>query len=258
MQATFDTPRVVAQAAPRPIPSFGWRSLAQGSAALATVLLFVAAVLLQDREALGLAVASMVGVGLLRWRDGLLGAVILAGIFTATLGFMLPGAVLNLAHGQSVLAYVLPLSLSAVSASGLCAAVAATVTRHRPLAGTAVAPQIAALALGVYAVALVGGVLASREHLQPVSASQLTISAKTNAFSTTTLVAQHGRLSVSFANQDLFWHTFTIDALGVDLRVPVNGEDAVSFEAAPGTYDFYCAIPGHATLMGMRGVLIVE
>jgi uncharacterized cupredoxin-like copper-binding protein len=31
---------------------------------------------------------------------------------------------------------------------------------------------------------------------------------------------------------------------------------SASFEAKPGTYEFYCRIPGHATL-GMRGTLTV-
>jgi plastocyanin len=42
----------------------------------------------------------------------------------------------------------------------------------------------------------------------------------------------------------------------VDVRSPVGRLRAVTFEAKPGTYTYYCRIPGHATL-GMRGTLRV-
>ena len=38
---------------------------------------------------------------------------------------------------------------------------------------------------------------------------------------------------------------------------PVNGEQSVTFSAPPGTYAFYCAIPGHESI-GMRGTLTVH
>jgi plastocyanin len=39
--------------------------------------------------------------------------------------------------------------------------------------------------------------------------------------------------------------------------VPVGGERQVSFTAPPGTYEFYCSVPTHASI-GMRGTLIVR
>jgi plastocyanin len=76
-------------------------------------------------------------------------------------------------------------------------------------------------------------------------------------FSSTALSATSGQITVAMANHDLFWHTFTVDALGVDLKVPVGGEQTVTFNAPPGTYTFYCAVPGH-DLAGMRGTLVVR
>jgi plastocyanin len=64
-------------------------------------------------------------------------------------------------------------------------------------------------------------------------------------------------VTVSLANHDLFWHTFTIERLGVNLDVPVGGTRTVTFTAAAGTYKFICTIPGHAAA-GMRGTLIVR
>ena len=64
-------------------------------------------------------------------------------------------------------------------------------------------------------------------------------------------------MTVSLANHDLFWHTFTIERLGVNLDVPVGGSRSVTFTAALGTYTFICRIPGHAAA-GMRGTLTVR
>jgi plastocyanin len=65
-----------------------------------------------------------------------------------------------------------------------------------------------------------------------------------------------GKVTVAVRNRDLFWHTFTIDALKVDVRAPVGNLRSVTFEAKPATYTYYCRIPAHATL-GMRGTLRV-
>ena len=56
------------------------------------------------------------------------------------------------------------------------------------------------------------------------------------------------------ADRDGTRHTFTIDELGVDLSIPPESGQRVSFTAAPGTYRFYCR--PHAP--GMEGVLVVS
>ena len=76
------------------------------------------------------------------------------------------------------------------------------------------------------------------------------------AFVPDTLRTGGGQVTVAVRNRDLFWHTFTIDRLGVDVGVSVVGLRTASFEAEPGTYSYYCRIPGHAAL-GMRGTLTV-
>lgn len=52
-----------------------------------------------------------------------------------------------------------------------------------------------------------------------------------------------GEVTVGLANQDLFWHTFTIEELGVDLPVPVGASLTVTFDASPGNYRFICPDP---------------
>lgn len=52
-------------------------------------------------------------------------------------------------------------------------------------------------------------------------------------------------------------HTFTIDELGVD-ETTSTGSTTVTFTPdTPGTYTFYCAIPGHRS-QGQEGTLIVK
>ena len=76
------------------------------------------------------------------------------------------------------------------------------------------------------------------------------------AYSTDNLVAESGAVNIRLANHDLFWHTLTIDELNVDLSVLVGSEREAGSPAPPGTYTYYCAIPGHE-LLGMLGTLTI-
>jgi plastocyanin len=231
--------------------SFRWHSLRWWCGALAAAALAGTGVLLGEREAAGLAALAGVGMLFARFR---VAVIALAGIFVATLVFMLPGAAVNLVHGQGLMAYFVPLTLSAVSIAGLIGAVGSLV---KPTGRSRAAFWVVVAVTSVYSVALFGGAVVSQARTVARLPNELTVSVRTNAFSTTTLTAERGRVTIRFANNDLFWHTFTSDALGVNLRVPVNAAEEISFDAAPGTYDFYCAIPGHA-LIGMRGTLVIR
>jgi uncharacterized cupredoxin-like copper-binding protein len=57
-------------------------------------------------------------------------------------------------------------------------------------------------------------------------------------------------------NLDAFDHDFTIDELDVQLLMGANETVEGTFEARPGTYTFYCSIPGHREA-GMEGTLTV-
>ncbi|MDQ4076709.1 MAG: cupredoxin domain-containing protein [Chloroflexota bacterium] len=53
-------------------------------------------------------------------------------------------------------------------------------------------------------------------------------------------------------------HSFDIDELNVHVPIPVGGSSLALFKATePGTYSYYCQIPGHREL-GMEGTLVVE
>jgi plastocyanin len=82
-----------------------------------------------------------------------------------------------------------------------------------------------------------------------------TIVTKDTKFGPAVIKVATGRVSVFMANEDLFWHTFTIRKLHVNLDVPVGGHRRVAFNAPPGTYEFVCLIHEQA---GMKGTLIVR
>jgi hypothetical protein len=66
----------------------------------------------------------------------------------------------------------------------------------------------------------------------------VTIESANAAFSTASLAAPASQVTVVLTNHDLFWHTFTIDELDVDLEAPLGGTREATFTAPPGTYRF--------------------
>ena len=67
------------------------------------------------------------------------------------------------------------------------------------------------------------------------------VSAKDFEFEQDQIEADGPEVVIFFTNPDPSLHTFTIDALEVDLAVPPGKAKRVAFQADPGTYDFYCA-----------------
>jgi plastocyanin len=85
----------------------------------------------------------------------------------------------------------------------------------------------------------------------------VTIETRNAAYSTSSLAAPSGQVTVVLTNHDLFWHTFTVDELHVDVEAPLGGAREATFTAAPGSYRFYCRVPAHAAA-GMRGTLTIR
>lgn len=52
-------------------------------------------------------------------------------------------------------------------------------------------------------------------------------------------------------------HDFSIDALNITVSLPPGETKEVTINAAPGTYEFYCNVPGHKEA-GMVGTLVVR
>lgn len=234
----------------------GWRWLLVTAGIVEAALLAAAGAVLGDLEALAMAVVLALSLGLLRVGRGTIGTVVLALLSTNTLGWMALGAVSNLLAGQGLVELALPAALTTSSAAALVAAVGHLVTRDRPSGGTGRGPRLVGLsAVALFLVAMVVGVLSPEPEV--VEGDAVTVVSENAAFSTDSLSVPAGTVTVALENRDLFWHTFTIDELGIDIAAPVGAARTGSFEAAPGTYRFYCRIPGH-TQAGMVGTLTVE
>ena len=235
----------------------GWRRMAVVAALANAVVLFGYGLTRGDREALGFAVVMLVGVGLLRVGTGLLGLLVLAALFVNVQFWMFPAANGNATYRVGLVDLLIPASLVAFSLAGFIGAVAGLVHLSDPAAGRGAAAPTGIVAV-VFIFTSLGLVWAMTDaEVQVVPEGALEVETTNVAFVPEALRASGGEVTVAVRNRDLFWHTFTIDALGVDIRAPVGRLRTATFEAQPGTYSYYCRIPGHETL-GMRGTLTVR
>jgi uncharacterized cupredoxin-like copper-binding protein len=96
--------------------------------------------------------------------------------------------------------------------------------------------------------------------LSPESLAALPgLTAKDFLFEQPSLTAKVGEtVMLRLDNADTSIHHFDIDAFDVHVPMP-SGESAFALfkPTAPGTYTFYCGVPGH-TEAGMKGTLMVE
>jgi plastocyanin len=81
------------------------------------------------------------------------------------------------------------------------------------------------------------------------------------AYDKTELTSKPGKVTIDFTNPASLEHDVAIEAEdGKELaasEVIANGETSVSTELAPGTYQYFCTVPGHREA-GMEGKLTVE
>lgn len=220
------------------------------ASAWAALLMIGVGIALTDPEAIAIGVGLAGGAVLLRWRKGLLGRLIVLVLFADVLLFMAPAAVANIANGEGLMAVVPPVALAVVALLGL---VATLVSWFAPdgRAGRLVAP-----ALVVIVVASVVSQLGVFGDPVELRAGDVHLEMKAAEFARERIEVDTGQVSVVADNADLFWHTFTIDELDVDVRIPVQARRRVTFDVAPGTYTYYCAVPGHESRM--KGKLVVS
>lgn len=80
------------------------------------------------------------------------------------------------------------------------------------------------------------------------------------AFDQTELTAKAGKVTIDFTNPSPIPHNVVIEQNGEELAgfEPIaEGEKSETADLKPGTYTFYCAVPGHREA-GMEGTLTVE
>lgn len=196
----------------------------------------------------------MVGLGIFLRRRAL-GAKVLAGLAVASLVATVPFAIESLLLVQSSVDF----SLNLVSIGGalLLLVAALAVVRGRPPNGDSRGARVTMI---VFLLTMIAGVAASvtfrilRED--PLGRpGDLTVYAEDIEFSPSSVRAGSGPITVFIENNDLTAHTFSIKRLDIDEAVPGGGSARIEFDAAPGSYEFYCSIAGHEE---MTGTLEVE
>ncbi|HVY77016.1 MAG TPA: plastocyanin/azurin family copper-binding protein [Solirubrobacterales bacterium] len=105
---------------------------------------------------------------------------------------------------------------------------------------------------------------AAKEESSGGSASVLEFEADPNgalAYTTTKATANAGQVEVKFDNPQSLTHDVQIeDSSGKDIggtELIADGSDSATVELKPGTYTFYCSVPGHREA-GMEGTLTVK
>jgi uncharacterized cupredoxin-like copper-binding protein len=79
------------------------------------------------------------------------------------------------------------------------------------------------------------------------------------AFNTKKLKTKAGTVTLSMSNPSTFGHGISVEGHGVDKDGKVvqhGGTSTVTVKLKPGTYTFYCPVPGHRQA-GMQGTLTV-
>ncbi len=123
---------------------------------------------------------------------------------------------------------------------GIVAAISVLRRRHETMSGT---PRTLGLvAVGLLVVAIAVSVISTLGYQEPAAQEgDIALTTENIEFSETSLDAEAGEISVFVDNADGTLHTFTIDELDVNLAIPASKSARITFQAEPGTYEFYCA-----------------
>lgn len=81
------------------------------------------------------------------------------------------------------------------------------------------------------------------------------------AYTTTKATAKAGQVTIDFNNPQALTHDVAIeDSSGKEVgatELIASGEDSTTVDLKPGTYHFFCTVPGHREA-GMEGILTVK
>lgn len=83
------------------------------------------------------------------------------------------------------------------------------------------------------------------------------LGAAITGFSSSSLEADAGKVTIDLTGTDEIGHDFTIDELDLKETVAPGETATFSFDGEPGTYTFYCSIPGHRDA-GMEGTITIK
>lgn len=95
----------------------------------------------------------------------------------------------------------------------------------------------------------------------PGGTLQLAASESDLAYDTTSLSSKPGKVTIDFTNPSTLEHDVAIEGSGGEeiakSDLIAKSKTSVSAELAPGTYTFFCTVPGHREA-GMEGTLTVK
>jgi len=94
----------------------------------------------------------------------------------------------------------------------------------------------------------------------PGGTLQLSADPSALAYDTTSLSSKPGKVTIDFDNPSSLEHDVAIEADGEEIAgsdLVAKGKASVTADLAPGTYTFYCTVPGHREA-GMEGELVVK
>jgi plastocyanin len=193
------------------------------------------------------AVLWLVGALLLS-RSSKAAAILLLITFLLFLGLSAPFVVPTLAVPASAGDFILNAASLIAAIVGIVAAIGVLRRRDAPASST---PRMVGMAgLGIFLLTFVVGIVALVTYKDAsAQAGDIKLVAEDFEFSADTLRATQGEVSVFVENKDSTLHTFTVDELGVDLDVPAGSSARVTFDAEPGTYEFYC-VPHKSDMNG--------
>jgi outer membrane protein assembly factor BamB/plastocyanin len=134
--------------------------------------------------------------------------------------------------------------------------------------GAQAAPRNELIALSIGATGVPAATQAPAQPTQPPAPTATTAGQQTNAMTITMVdiafnpnaltIPANTDVTIQLANQGAAIHNFNIDELNVHSGdVPAGQTGSVTINAQPGTYGFYCSVPGHKEA-GMVGTLTVQ
>ena len=235
-----------------------WSNLLLWAAIVVAILQAVVGIAHIDREAIAFAVLFGLGAAVLarakQRRRVCMATVVVLGLLFADVAFWMITATWSNARNHEQLLYIIePLALSCGSAAGLIAVAGAIIDRRSHWApyGARVV-TIGAAAAFVICLGAAGVTGWGKEQIQ--GPNDIALNIHNTAYSATSITGTSRQVTLYVTNDDLFWHTMTIDQLGVELPLPVGSHRRITFRAPSGTYTFYCRIPGHRQA-GMVGTI---
>jgi uncharacterized cupredoxin-like copper-binding protein len=208
---------------------------------------------------ISLLIAGIVAIGW-RWAP-LLGTswILLATLLNAE------GIRYDLTHPEQLHSFAWQVVMDLLLVCGVIAGIAATLQNYHHSVGVRSRPPWLSYGLTALIALAVGAIVSAaipREASAEIDAKTLdglpALATQGLAFDETKLQAKAGAVvALRLDNADSVDHQFDVDELGVHALMPAGKRAMALFtRVQPGTYTFYCSVPGHRAA-GMVGTLIV-